>query len=171
MPLEGLRQAQPQWACRPALFLLGGPLFGYGAVGPWSLTSRRDTVFAFLVNSYGTVAIFVYVFESQFSQLRLPRRAWKGRNPARLRMRMWAYPYLTYLAIARHARHRSGDGLHPRPANAAHIRRHQSRHLAAGFQAHASGSAEIRILRRLRWRPHQYEEFVMTPSTTFLCFP
>jgi GABA permease len=33
------------------------------------------------------------------SQLRLRARL-EAEDPARLRMRMWAYPYLTYLAIA-----------------------------------------------------------------------
>jgi GABA permease len=56
-----------------------------------------DTVFAFLVNSYGTVAIFVYVLIA-FSQLRLRARL-EREDPARLGIRMWAYPYLTYLAI------------------------------------------------------------------------
>jgi len=56
-----------------------------------------DTVFAFLVNSYGTVAIFVYVLIA-VSQLRLRARL-EREDPARLRVRMWAYPYLTYLAI------------------------------------------------------------------------
>ena len=42
----------------------------------------RDTVFAFLVNSYGTVAIFVYVLIA-FSQLRLRARL-EREDPARL---------------------------------------------------------------------------------------
>jgi GABA permease len=57
-----------------------------------------DTIFAFLVNSYGTVAIFVYLLIA-VSQLRLRARL-EREDPARLRVRMWAYPYLTYLAIA-----------------------------------------------------------------------
>jgi GABA permease len=57
-----------------------------------------DKVFAFLVNSYGTVAIFVYVFIA-ISQLRLRARL-EREDPARLRVRMWGYPYLTYVAIA-----------------------------------------------------------------------
>ena len=56
------------------------------------------TVFAFLVNSYGAVAIFVYVFIAT-SELRL-RRTLEREDPERLRVRMWAYPYLTYFAIA-----------------------------------------------------------------------
>jgi GABA permease len=56
-----------------------------------------DTVFAFLVNSYGTVAIFVYVLIA-LSQLRLRSRM--GPDAERkLRVRMWCFPYLTWLAI------------------------------------------------------------------------
>src|ERR1700726_1816054 len=80
----------------PSRAILLGTLFGYGAV-VMSYVSP-DTVFAFLVNSYGTVAIFVYVLIA-FSQLRLRARL-EREDPARLGIRMWAYPYLTYLAIA-----------------------------------------------------------------------
>ncbi len=80
----------------PTRAILLGTLFGYGAVVMSYISP--DTVFAFLVNSYGTVAIFVYVLIA-ISQLRLRARLEKE-DPARLRIRMWAYPYLTYLAIA-----------------------------------------------------------------------
>jgi GABA permease len=80
----------------PRRAILLGTLFGYGAV-VMSYVSK-DTVFAFLVNSYGTVAIFVYVLIA-VSQLRLRARL-EREDPARLRLRMWCYPYLTYLAIA-----------------------------------------------------------------------
>ena len=56
-----------------------------------------DRVFAFLVNSYGTVAIFVYVLIA-VSELKLRRRL-EGETPDRLRMRMWGFPHLTRLAI------------------------------------------------------------------------
>jgi GABA permease len=79
----------------PSRAILLGTLFGYGAV-IMSYVSP-DTVFAFLVNSYGTVAIFVYVLIA-ISQLRLRSRL-EREDPARLRVRMWAFPYLTYLAI------------------------------------------------------------------------
>jgi GABA permease len=80
----------------PTRAILLGTMFGYAAV-VMSYVSP-DTVFAFLVNSYGTVAIFVYVLIA-LSQLRLRARL-EREDPARLRIRMWAYPYLTYLAIA-----------------------------------------------------------------------
>jgi GABA permease len=79
----------------PARAILLSTLFGYAAV-VMSYVSP-DTVFAFLVNSYGTVAIFVYVLIA-VSQLRL-RARFERDDPARLRIRMWAYPYLTYVAI------------------------------------------------------------------------
>jgi GABA permease len=80
----------------PIRAILLGTLFGYGTV-VMSYVSP-DTVFAFLVNSYGTVAIFVYVLIA-VSQLRLRARLEKE-DPARLRVRMAGYPYLTYVAIA-----------------------------------------------------------------------
>jgi GABA permease len=80
----------------PSRAILLGTVFGYGAV-VMSYVSP-DKVFAFLVNSYGTVAIFVYVLIA-ISQLRLRARL-EQEDPARLRVRMWAYPYLTYVAIA-----------------------------------------------------------------------
>jgi GABA permease len=80
----------------PTRAILLGTLFGYAAV-VMSYTSP-NTVFAFLVNSYGTVAIFVYVLIA-ISQLRL-RARFEKEDPARLKIRMWGYPYLTYLTIA-----------------------------------------------------------------------
>jgi GABA permease len=80
----------------PKRAILLGTLFGYAAV-IMSYVSP-DTVFAFLVNSYGTVAIFVYVLIA-VSELRLRARLEKE-DPAKLRVRMWGYPYLTYVAIA-----------------------------------------------------------------------
>lgn len=80
----------------PTRAILLGTLFGYVAV-VMSYVSP-DTIFAFLVNSYGTVAILVYLFIA-IAQLRLRARL-EAEDPARLRLRMWLYPYLTYLAIA-----------------------------------------------------------------------
>ena len=56
-----------------------------------------ERVFAFLVNSYGTVAIFVYVLIAA-AELRLRARL-EREAPERLRVRMWGYPYLTVFAI------------------------------------------------------------------------
>jgi GABA permease len=80
----------------PVAAILAGTAFGYAAV-VMSYVSP-DRVFAFLVNSYGTVAIFVYVLIA-CSQLRLRRRL-ERESPERLQFRMWAYPWLSWLAVA-----------------------------------------------------------------------
>jgi GABA permease len=80
----------------PSRAILTGTLFGYAAVVMNYVSPER--IFAFLVNSYGTVAIFVYVLIA-CAQLRLRARL-EREAPARLRVRMWGYPYLTGLAIA-----------------------------------------------------------------------
>jgi GABA permease len=80
----------------PRRAILLGTVFGYGAV--IMSYEAPDTVFAFLVDSYGTVAIFVYMLIAT-SQLRLRARL-EREAPQRLQMRMWLYPYLTWLALA-----------------------------------------------------------------------
>ena len=80
----------------PVSAILASTLFGYVAVAMSYISP--ETVFRFLVQSYGTVAIFVYVLIA-ISQLRL-RKILEREDPERLRVKMWAYPYLTYLAIA-----------------------------------------------------------------------
>jgi len=79
----------------PVAALLAGTAFAYAAV-VMSYVSP-DKVFAFLVNSYGTVAIFVYILIA-VSQLKLRRRL-EREMPDRLRMRMWGFPHLTRFAI------------------------------------------------------------------------
>jgi GABA permease len=80
----------------PVAAILASTTFGYVTVAMSYLSP--DRVFAFLVNSYGTVAIFVYVLIA-VAELRLRRRL-EREAPERLRMRMWGYPWLTRLAIA-----------------------------------------------------------------------
>lgn len=79
----------------PVLAILAGTVFGYVAV--FMSYVSPETVFAFLVSSYGTVAIFVYVLIA-ISQLVLRRRL-ERESPERLRIKMWAFPYLTIVAI------------------------------------------------------------------------
>jgi GABA permease len=79
----------------PVRAILVGTLFGYVAVVMSYVAP--DTVFAFLVNSYGTVAIFVYVLIA-FSQLKLRKRL-EREAPGKLKVRMWGFPYLTWVAI------------------------------------------------------------------------
>jgi GABA permease len=90
---RGLAQLSRSGVPRRAILL--GTVFGYGAV--IMSYEAPDTVFAFLVDSYGTVAIFVYMLIA-LSQLRLRKRL-ERTDPARLRMRMWLYPYLTWFAL------------------------------------------------------------------------
>jgi len=80
----------------PVLGILTGTLFGYFSVIMSYVSPER--VFAFIVNSYGTVAIFVYVLIA-CAELRLRARL-EREAPEKLRLRMWGYPYLTILAIA-----------------------------------------------------------------------
>lgn len=79
----------------PVRAILIATVFGYASVVMSYISP--DTVFAFLVESYGTVAIFVYVLIA-LSELRLRARL-EREAPERLLVRMWCYPYLTYLAI------------------------------------------------------------------------
>jgi GABA permease len=57
-----------------------------------------DTVFLFLVNSSGAIALFVYILIA-VSELRMRRRL-EREAPDRLKVKMWLYPWLTYFAIA-----------------------------------------------------------------------
>jgi GABA permease len=70
-------------------------VFGYAAVVMNYVSPER--IFAFLVDSYGTVAIFVYLLIA-LAQLRLRRRL-EREAPEKLRVRMWGYPGLTIVAI------------------------------------------------------------------------
>jgi len=79
----------------PVRAILLGTLFGYVSV-VMSYVSP-DTVFAFLVDSYGTVALFVYVLIA-LSQLRLRGRLDREAE-GQLRVKMWGFPYLTWLSI------------------------------------------------------------------------
>lgn len=57
-----------------------------------------DTVFLFLTNSSGAVAVFVWLVIA-ISQLRM-RRVLERETPHKLTLRMWGYPYLTWVSIA-----------------------------------------------------------------------
>lgn len=79
----------------PGRAILVSTAFGYLAVVLNYVSP--DHVFAFLVDSYGTVALFVYLLIA-VSELRLRARL-EREDPGRLKVRMWAYPWLTLLAI------------------------------------------------------------------------
>jgi GABA permease len=57
-----------------------------------------ETVFLFLVNSSGAVALFCYILIA-LAELRMRRRL-EREDPERLKVRMWLFPWLTYAAIA-----------------------------------------------------------------------
>jgi len=80
----------------PRAAILASVAFGYVAV-VFNYTSP-DTVFLFLVNGSGAIALFAYLVIA-VSQLRMRRRL-EREDPERLRLKMWAYPWLTWLAIA-----------------------------------------------------------------------
>ncbi|OEV05232.1 amino acid permease [Streptomyces nanshensis] len=80
----------------PAVAIWCSVAFGFVAV-VFNYTSP-DTVFQFLLNSSGAVALFVWIVIC-FSQLRL-RRVIERDMPERHTVRMWLFPYLTYATIA-----------------------------------------------------------------------
>jgi GABA permease len=90
---KGLAKLSRQGVPHHAILI--GTVFGYCAV-VMSYVSPEG-VFAFLVSSYGTVAIFVYLLIA-IAELRL-RGQLEREAPAKLRVRMWGYPYLTWVAI------------------------------------------------------------------------
>ena len=79
----------------PVRAILISTAFGYVAVIMNYVSPEH--VFKFLVDSYGTVAIFVYLLIA-CAELRLRARL-EREAPQRLRVRMWGYPGLTILAI------------------------------------------------------------------------
>ncbi|AWN25585.1 amino acid permease [Streptomyces sp. ID38640] len=80
----------------PQAAILASVLFGFIAVGFNYLWP--DTVFQFLLNSSGAVALFVWLVIC-FSQLRM-RGIILRENPDKLIVRMWLFPYLTWATIA-----------------------------------------------------------------------
>ncbi|WP_457028600.1 amino acid permease [Kitasatospora sp. P5_F3] len=79
----------------PRTAILSSVVFGFVAVF-FNYTSP-DTVFKFLINSSGAVALFVWLVIC-FSQLRM-RKIIERESPERLTVRMWLYPYLTWATI------------------------------------------------------------------------
>ncbi|MFF7415282.1 amino acid permease [Streptomyces lydicus] len=80
----------------PGVATLVSVAFGFIAV-IFNYTSP-DTVFVFLLNSSGAVALFVWLVIC-FSQLKLRRAIEREAHP-RLAVKMWLFPYLTYATIA-----------------------------------------------------------------------
>ncbi|MGW4275216.1 amino acid permease [Streptomyces seoulensis] len=80
----------------PRTAILVSVAFGFVAV--FFNYKFPDTVFLFLVNSSGAVALFVWLAIC-FSQLRM-RRIIQREAPEKLVVKMWLYPYLTWAAAA-----------------------------------------------------------------------
>ncbi|UNS97020.1 amino acid permease [Streptomyces tubbatahanensis] len=79
----------------PTAAILASVAFGFVAV--FFNYIAKDTVFEFLLNSSGAVALFVWLVICA-SQLRMRRRI-EREAPERLTVRMWLYPYLTWATI------------------------------------------------------------------------
>ncbi|MBT2393451.1 amino acid permease [Streptomyces sp. ISL-1] len=80
----------------PRAAILGSVVFGFLAV--FFNYKWPDTVFAFLLNSSGAVALFVWLVIC-VTQLRM-RGIILRETPDKLVVRMWLFPYLTWLTIA-----------------------------------------------------------------------
>ncbi|GMA50666.1 putative GABA permease GabP [Alicyclobacillus contaminans] len=79
----------------PVRAILFCMLVGYLSVAMDYLSP--NTVFLFLLNSSGAVGLFIYLLIA-VSELRM-RRQLEKTEPDSLRVRMWAYPFLTWLSI------------------------------------------------------------------------
>ncbi|MFE9773124.1 amino acid permease [Streptomyces sp. NPDC005931] len=80
----------------PRIAVLASSVFGFLCVllSYW----RPDDVFPWLLNMIGAVILVVWIFIA-VSQLRLRRRL-EREAPERLAVRMWAFPWLTWVALA-----------------------------------------------------------------------
>ncbi|KAA0017379.1 amino acid permease [Antrihabitans cavernicola] len=80
----------------PRRAILLGTTVGYVSVAATYLWG--DVVFNFLINSYGAVALFVYLIIA-ISQVVLRKRLERD-DPGSLRLKMWLFPWLSYATIA-----------------------------------------------------------------------
>jgi GABA permease len=84
------RRGVPIWA------ILTGTSFGYVSVAIYYFFPAE--VFTWLINASGAIALFAYLLIA-ISELVLRRRL-EREAPETLRLKMWFYPWLTYLSIA-----------------------------------------------------------------------
>ncbi|MEV0703228.1 amino acid permease [Saccharopolyspora sp. NPDC050389] len=75
--------------------ILLSTLVGYVAVAASYVSP--DTIFYFIINSAGAVALFIYGMIAA-SQLRMRRRL-EQEAPERLKLKMWLFPYLTWATL------------------------------------------------------------------------
>ena len=83
------RRGVPIWA------ILTSTIFAYVSVAIFYFFP--DEVFTWLINASGAIALFVYLLIA-VSELVMRRRL-ERENPEALQIRMWFYPWLTYLSI------------------------------------------------------------------------
>jgi GABA permease len=79
----------PIWA------ILTGTIFAYVSVGIFYFFPEE--IFTWLINASGAIALFVYLLIA-VSELVMRRRL-EREAPERLQLKMWFYPWLTYLSI------------------------------------------------------------------------
>src|ERR687893_201041 len=84
------RRGVPIWA------ILTGTIFAYVSVAIFYFFPEE--IFTWLINASGAIALFVYLLIA-ISELMMRRRL-EREAPERLQIRMWLYPWLTYLSIA-----------------------------------------------------------------------
>ncbi|MHB1203934.1 MAG: amino acid permease [Rhodospirillaceae bacterium] len=80
----------------PARAILLGMVFGY--LGVIASVISPQVVFAFLINASGAVMLFIYIIIA-VAQIRTRRRL-EQTDPARLQVKMWLFPWLSYAVIA-----------------------------------------------------------------------
>jgi GABA permease len=88
--LNTSRRGVPMWA------ILAGTTFGYVSVILYYFFPEE--IFTWLINASGAIALFVYLLVA-ISEL-VMRRNLEREAPERLQLKMWLYPWLTYLSIA-----------------------------------------------------------------------
>ncbi|MFH8583727.1 hypothetical protein ACH4GP_04910 [Streptomyces celluloflavus] len=80
----------------PRRALLAGTSAGYlSVIAAWA---SPDVVFEFLINSYGAIALFVYLAIA-VAQVRM-RRKLERTAPERLTLKIWLFPWLSWVTIA-----------------------------------------------------------------------
>ncbi|MFG2618061.1 amino acid permease [Streptomyces sp. NPDC048507] len=80
----------------PAVAILGSVVFGFAAV--YFNYAFPDTIFSFLLNSSGAIALFVWLVIC-FTQLRM-RGILMREAPEKVTVKMWFFPYLTWITAA-----------------------------------------------------------------------